>query len=79
MKRKNGPSNKVVTDLEVFDIVVETHINLGHSGSRETFSELDRNTWDITAGGGMDFETLFDVCYKDFTDKHRTIEANYCD
>jgi hypothetical protein len=36
-KEKNDiPSKLVVTDLEVFDLIVAAHLNLGHSGQRKT-------------------------------------------
>ncbi|KAH0604113.1 uncharacterized protein H6S33_007144 [Morchella sextelata] len=38
----------VVSDYEVFDLVVKTHLNLAHAGRQKTFDELDRSYYGIT-------------------------------
>jgi hypothetical protein len=48
IKRKNSISKTVVTDLEVFDLIVNAHLTLGHAGSRKTYEELDRDCYRIS-------------------------------
>lgn len=58
-KQKNQPFKWVVTDLEVFDIVVKVHLNLGHAGRRKTFEELDQDYYGISR---REVEWLLDHC-----------------